>query len=56
MIDTSIWVGRMLVHILGAVTDFEHPLMAEGARDGLTAAGARAGTAGQSPGLRPSKP
>jgi DNA invertase Pin-like site-specific DNA recombinase len=37
-IDTSTAVGRMFFQILGAITEFEHALMAERTRDGLAAA------------------
>jgi DNA invertase Pin-like site-specific DNA recombinase len=52
-IDTSTAVGRMFFHILGSIAEFEHALMSERTRDGLTAARARGRTGGQKPKLRP---
>ena len=52
-IDTSTAVGRMFFHILGAIAEFEHALMAERTRDGLAAARARGRTGGQRPKLSP---
>jgi DNA invertase Pin-like site-specific DNA recombinase len=50
-IDTSTAMGRMFFHILGAVAEFEHPLMSERTLDGLAAARARGRTGGQKPKL-----
>ncbi len=52
-IDTSTAVGRMFFHILGAIAEFEHALMAERTRDGLAAARARGRAGGQRPRLSP---
>lgn len=52
-IDTSTPAGRMFFHILGAIAEFEHSLMAERTRQGLAAARARGRTGGQKPKLRP---
>lgn len=52
-IDTSTAVGRMFFQILGAIAEFEHALMSERTRDGLTAARARGRTGGQKPKLGP---
>jgi DNA invertase Pin-like site-specific DNA recombinase len=42
-IDTSTPAGRMLFHVLAAIAEFEHDLIAERTRAGLTAARARHG-------------
>ena len=42
-IDTSAPAGRMLFHVLAAIAEFEHDLIAERTRDGLAAARARRG-------------
>ncbi|MFE3026112.1 recombinase family protein [Nocardia tengchongensis] len=52
-IDTSTAVGRMFFQILGAIAEFEHALMSERTRDGLTAAHAAGRTGGQKPKLGP---
>ena len=52
-LDTSTAAGRMFFHILGAIAEFEHALMAERTRDGLAAARARGRVGGQKPKLRP---
>lgn len=52
-IDTSTPAGRMFFHILGAIAEFEHSLMAERTLQGLAAARARGRTGGQKPKLRP---
>ncbi|WP_376766170.1 recombinase family protein, partial [Arthrobacter mobilis] len=40
-IDTSTAIGRMFFQILGSIAEFEHALMSERTRDGLSAARAR---------------
>ncbi|MEU5760210.1 recombinase family protein [Nocardia sp. NPDC047648] len=52
-IDTSTAMGRMFFQILGAIAEFEHALMSERTRDGLTAARTRGRTGGQKPKLGP---
>ena len=52
-INTSTAVGRMFLHILGAIAEFEHALMSERTMDGLAAARARGRTGGQKPKLTP---
>ncbi|MGX9297768.1 recombinase family protein [Tsukamurella paurometabola] len=47
-IDTCTPVGRMFLHILGAVAEFEHALLSERTKDGLAAARARGRTGGRS--------
>jgi len=42
-IDTATPAGRMLFHVLAAIAEFEHDLIAERTRDGLAAARARNG-------------
>ncbi|HEX2319879.1 MAG TPA: recombinase family protein [Streptosporangiaceae bacterium] len=42
-IDTATPAGRMLFHVLAAIAEFEHDLIAERTRDGLAAARARRG-------------
>ncbi len=42
-IDTATPAGRMLFHVLAAIAEFEHDLIAERTRDGLSAARARHG-------------
>jgi DNA invertase Pin-like site-specific DNA recombinase len=42
-IDTGTPAGRMLFHVLAAIAEFEHDLIAERTRDGLAAARARNG-------------
>src|SRR5262249_11558486 len=42
-IDTSTPAGRMLFHVLAAIAEFEHDLIAERTRDGLAVARARHG-------------
>jgi DNA invertase Pin-like site-specific DNA recombinase len=42
-IDTATPAGRMLFHVLAAIAEFEHDLIAERTRDGLAAARARYG-------------
>jgi DNA invertase Pin-like site-specific DNA recombinase len=42
-IDTATPAGRMLFHILAAIAEVEHDLIAERTRDGLAAARARNG-------------
>jgi DNA invertase Pin-like site-specific DNA recombinase len=42
-IDTATPAGRMLFHVLAAIAEFEHDLIAERTRDGLAAARARHG-------------
>jgi DNA invertase Pin-like site-specific DNA recombinase len=42
-IDTATPAGRMLFHMLAAIAEFEHDLIAERTRDGLAAARARNG-------------
>src|SRR5258708_15061349 len=42
-IDTVTPAGRMLFHVLAAIAEFEHDLIAERTRDGLAAARARNG-------------
>jgi len=42
-IDTGSPAGRMLFHVLAAIAEFEHDLIAERTRDGLAAARARRG-------------
>jgi len=54
-IDTSIALGRMFFHILGAI-EFEHALMSERTMSGLAAARARAGGQKPTPGRRPGRP
>jgi DNA invertase Pin-like site-specific DNA recombinase len=49
-IDTATPAGRMLFHVLAAIAEFEHDLIAERTRDGLAAARARCG--GKLPGPR----
>lgn len=44
-IDTGSPAGRMLFHVLAAIAEFEHDLIAERTRDGLAAARARHGGA-----------
>jgi len=44
-IDTATPAGRMLFHVLAAIAEFEHDLIAERTRDGLAAARARRGGA-----------
>lgn len=43
----------MFFHILASIAQFEHALMSERTRDGLTAARARGRTGGQKPKLGP---
>jgi DNA invertase Pin-like site-specific DNA recombinase len=50
-IDTSTAVGRMFFQILGSIAEFEHALLCERTRDGLTAARARGRAGGQKPKL-----
>jgi DNA invertase Pin-like site-specific DNA recombinase len=50
-IDTATAVGRMFFQILGAIAEFEHALMSERTREGLTAARARGRSGGQKPKL-----
>ncbi len=52
-IDTSTALGRLFFQIIGAIAEFEHALMSERTRDGLTAARARGRTGGQKPKLGP---
>jgi len=42
-IDTATPAGRMLFHVLAAIAEFEHDLIAERTRDGVAAARARNG-------------
>ena len=42
-IDTGTQAGRMLFHVLAAIAEFEHDLIAERTRDGLAAARVRHG-------------
>jgi DNA invertase Pin-like site-specific DNA recombinase len=44
-IDTASPAGRMLFHVLAAIAEFEHDLIAERTRDGLAAARTRRGGA-----------
>jgi len=52
-VDTSTAVGRMFFGILGAISEFEHALLAERTAEGLAAARARGRVGGQKPKLTP---
>jgi len=50
-IDTTTPTGRLVLHILGAIDEFQRELIVEGTRDGLEAARARGRTGGRKPKL-----
>lgn len=52
-IDTATPAGVLFFHILGAIAEFEHSLMAERTRQGLAAARARGRIGGQKSKLKP---
>ena len=52
-VDTSTAAGRMFFAMLGAISEFEHALLAERTVEGLAAARARGRTGGQKPKLKP---
>ena len=52
-VDTSTAAGRMFFAMLGAISEFEHALLAERTVEGLAAARARGRTGGQNPKLKP---
>ena len=52
-VDTSTAAGRTFFAMLGAISEFEHALLAERTVEGLAAARARGRTGGQKPKLKP---
>lgn len=54
-IDTTTAAGRLLLHVLGAVAQFERDLIAERTQAGLAAARARGRTGGRPPKITPEK-
>jgi DNA invertase Pin-like site-specific DNA recombinase len=54
-IDTTTAAGRLLLHVLGAIAEFERALIIERTRAGLAAAKARGRTGGRPPALSPEK-
>jgi DNA invertase Pin-like site-specific DNA recombinase len=54
-IDTTTSAGRLVLHILGAIDEFQRELIVEGTREGLDAARARGRSGGRRPKLSAAK-
>lgn len=52
-IDTTTPTGKLIFHVLAAISEFERDLIRERTMDGLAAARARGHTGGRQPALRP---
>jgi DNA invertase Pin-like site-specific DNA recombinase len=52
-IDTSTPGGKLLFHVMAAIAEFEHDLIAERTKEGLTAAKARGHLGGRKPSYTP---